>query len=930
MPTTDTAENERLRQMVVEFQKLVEREPGLADRIALQVDRLGEDDHSHGEAVQRDHLADFKYWAFISYSHKDAKWGDWLHRELEQYRVPWRLVGKESGCGVVPRRIFPIFRDREELSAASELSSEIQSALKSSRFLIVICSVESAKSQWVHEEIKFFKQLNGSRQVLCVIVDGEPNAWDGSQECFPEPIKFEVSSTGQLTGRTCEPIAADARRQGDGKSNARLKVLSGVLGVKYDALRRREQIRFRQRIAIWSTVAAAASLIFASYFISLRQEYQRRQNVRHATDLVTALLKADIDEVPSIVEQIEPIRAWADPKLVDTYEQTGVSNSQKLRAAVALLPVDQSKLDFVSEQLLSLPATQFSTVRDTMLPHKDELVGRYWRIATDTGNPERVRFHAACALASFDSENANWESDHFSHFVANHLVNVLPSELKPWRNALTPVRDSLTVPLKAIFRDERAGEQERSFAADTLADYYSDDANQLFDLLVETNESQFKAIFGALGRHRLAAISRGIEEVSMPLPVDADDADKERIAIRKANAATMLLRLGSGEHVWPLLKHSNDPRVRSYIIHWLGPRGCDIEPLIVRLDQEEDVTIRRALILCLGEFEVPDSEKPRIAKRLLRIYQSDPDAGLHAAAGWLLRKWNLHTQHNEINALLLESAKDRLPKDAPSHWYVAANGSTMVVVNGGQLRMRRLHFGQPTEETQEVSVEGFEISATEITRDQYARFLQDADPLGIPRIPQDPATHRDAPQGIIRWNYACAYCNWLSARAGIPSEQFCYQPNDDLYDDAMVLRRGWEELEGYRLATEQEWEFACRAGSRTSHFCGSVNLLDHYAWFQTNSEGFPQPVGMKKPNDLGLFDMVGNIQELCQDLYVDFDGDGSPEPILDGPIQSDAYVVSRGGSYHDRTGALRSTSYQRVPLAKHKNWIGFRIARGRR
>lgn len=100
-----------------------------------------------------------KYWAFLSYSHRDQKWVDWLHKALETYRVPRPLVGKESRDGKIPSRPFPIFRDREELPVSSDLGLNIKEALRESRYLIVICSPRAAQSRWVGEEIRTFKKL---------------------------------------------------------------------------------------------------------------------------------------------------------------------------------------------------------------------------------------------------------------------------------------------------------------------------------------------------------------------------------------------------------------------------------------------------------------------------------------------------------------------------------------------------------------------------------------------------------------------------------------------------------------------------------------------------------------------------------------------------------------------------------------------------
>lgn len=84
---------------------------------------------------------ELKYWAFISYSHADAKWAEWLHKQLETFPVPRALVGRETERGyAVPKRLFPLFRDREELPGSANLAENINAALRSSRYLIVICS----------------------------------------------------------------------------------------------------------------------------------------------------------------------------------------------------------------------------------------------------------------------------------------------------------------------------------------------------------------------------------------------------------------------------------------------------------------------------------------------------------------------------------------------------------------------------------------------------------------------------------------------------------------------------------------------------------------------------------------------------------------------------------------------------------------------
>jgi hypothetical protein len=168
-----------------------------------------------------------KYWAFLSYSHTDKQWGDWLHKALETYRVPGRLIGRESRDGTVPPRVFPIFRDREELPVSADLGSNINEALRESRYLVVICSPRSAQSRWVGEEIKTYKKLAREDRILALIVEGEPNASDGKagipaeEECFPEALRYRMVD-GEFSQLRSEPIAADAREGKDGRNNAKL------------------------------------------------------------------------------------------------------------------------------------------------------------------------------------------------------------------------------------------------------------------------------------------------------------------------------------------------------------------------------------------------------------------------------------------------------------------------------------------------------------------------------------------------------------------------------------------------------------------------------------------------------------------------------------------------------------------------------------
>ncbi len=196
-------------------------------------------------------MTDFRYKAFISYSHQDEHWARWLQHALEKYRVPRRLVGKQGRFGEIPARLAPVFRDREDLSSAASLSESVQQELAAAETLVVICSPAASQSRWVSEEIKAFVALGRADRIYALIVDGDPQAVDPVERCFPDVLTEDKGSGAQ------EPLAADARKWADGKVLARLKLVAGILGIRLDDLRQREMQR-RRRNWILSSVSIAA------------------------------------------------------------------------------------------------------------------------------------------------------------------------------------------------------------------------------------------------------------------------------------------------------------------------------------------------------------------------------------------------------------------------------------------------------------------------------------------------------------------------------------------------------------------------------------------------------------------------------------------------------------------------------------------------
>jgi formylglycine-generating enzyme required for sulfatase activity len=471
----------------------------------------------------------------------------------------------------------------------------------------------------------------------------------------------------------------------------------------------------------------------------------------------------------------------------------------------------------------------------------------------------------------------------------------------------------------------------------------------------------FAVTFPARGQTDGSAIERWQSVLRRAIPPEDQLAARDDLARRQTAAAIALLRLGHSESVWPLLRHDADPTRRSYLIRDIGRSGVDVDLIVGRLRSETDVSARRALILVLGEFDdqaLPGAARTPLVSELLALYRSDPDPGVHSAVDWLLRhsKQGLADRRLDWNGGDALTAIDRQTTGEPlagRKWFVTTEGHTLAIVEGPV----EFTMGSPPHETyrpkgseeaqHRVRIpRSLAVATKEVTVGQFQRFL-DANPAVRRAAQADPSRDpsrgsqtmrraspdEDSPQVTITWFEAAQYCNWLSRAEGIPEDQWVYPPLDRM-KEGMELPQGHLERTGYRLPTDAEWEFVSRAGAATSRFYGSSEeLLREYAWYGGNT--FAErawPVGQLKPNDLGLFDVYGNVWEWIHDLWKPHPASSPSEIRVD---DEDAVrIVSarhqrprRGGSYSYEAPFLRSAHRGSYIPDERRDSVGFRVAR---
>jgi hypothetical protein len=584
------------------------------------------------------------------------------------------------------------------------------------------------------------------------------------------------------------------------------------------------------------------------------------------------LLGASVAEVPALLEEMRPHRRLIEPVLREALAAEQ-DPKKKLVLSLALLPSDRDQVEYLYERLLGASPQDFVVIRHALTPFKDSLTERLWTELADMRSDRDRRFHAACALVEYACGNPRCrEAVAVVVEGVDQLITENPLVLSYWKDALEPARAELLRALVVLLEDIKWHSQDRR----AIIEFYR--------ALAADHPDRFDPMEARLAR------------------AERPDPQGTNQARQKATVAAALVALGKTDNVWPLLVHTPSPTLRSYLIERIATSGVHPRTILNRLNEEKDISARRALILALGSC--PVDRVPEAAPLLIELYENDPDAGVHAAAGWAIRNWNLGARLQSVNEKL---ATNKIEGDR--NWYINKQHQTYSVVSGpGRWFLRKDGIAQV------VPAHRFAIACTEVTVRQFRERFPDH------AYDQTVATDQNSPVNAVTWYQAAEYCNWLSKEECIPEDQWCYRPNEN---GMLEFVPDYQNRSGYRLPTEAEWEYACRAGAETLWCFGEADkdLVGCYAWWLGNAhaDGSQRsfPVAMLKPNDYGLFDMHGNVAEWCQESEMQ-PGEMAPEEIES---------AGRGGYYFSdfpKVSCDRRFHYTRIASFKY---VGFRPVR---
>ena len=662
-----------------------------------------------------------------------------------------------------------------------------------------------------------------------------------------------------------------------------------------------------------------------------------------------ALMVSETSAVPRLVADLKEFADLTGPKLRARAAEP-VDTRAGLHARLALLASEPARAGELAAHVPECKPDELTVVARFLKPHAGAVAPGLWAVLEDSAAGGARRVRAAGALAALAPEDGRWAK--LAPAVADAATRATPAEFGAVLAALEPVRAKLVpVLLKRypeLLREIEGGKLDVSAFIDAagtldqtanLLARYAERPEHLVELALLVHPRHFELLVVRLRARRADVVSvLTAELVKRPgkYAVDKYDAALEALGKRRGYAGAALVALGEGGRVWSLLAFpkDGDPTARSYLLERLAAVGADSGALMARYEVESDVSAKRALLVALGDFPlavVADEKRKALTEKLLVQYREHADPGLHGAIDWLLRqRWGKVEELKAIDAELAKAARAAAPPG--KDWFVNAEGQTFAVVRGPvafQLGSPFTEPGRPTGNDRENQhpkriSRTFAIATKEVTVEQFLRFR--------PKLkwnePHSPGP--DTPAVRVTWYTAAAYCNWLSEREGIPRAQWCYEPNaQGEYGEGMRLKPDHLKLSGYRLPTEAEWEFACRGGAVTARYHGrGVELLPRYGWFNKISDDKAWPVGRLRPNELGLFDTLGNASEFCADQAVQ----QAPIPREDvGPLRDaldlDVQRAARGGAFSMQVDRLRCTSWGGNLPNFQQPYAGFRPAR---
>ncbi len=564
--------------------------------------------------------------------------------------------------------------------------------------------------------------------------------------------------------------------------------------------------------------------------------------------------------MPGAVRLVRELLPFQENPLNDLVMDESAEPQRRFRSALVLADRQRAAADYLTRRVVDLSAFEIELLCGA-LAHARYRDATVWQSLVQNRQDKGIRrLRAACALAQLAPTADCWAD--IASDVAGLLISESAIEAANWSRLLQPVSRLLLPHLREFHNRRDLPASQRAILAGILSEYLSGDTHSLAELLEGSDQESFTSFFEKLtgdnqgGRTALQDRLDGLTSKIIPATnVEVVNAQKARLAIG-------LFRLGQDKPLRSFLRLQPDPRIRYVCIHQMAPLGADARELIHAASMEDDSSIQAAFLLALGDPVSKNRAQESRAESielLNRLFQNHPDSEVHSAAEWLLRKLQATPPSETKYASLDDAAALGRIRHAHVHGFAFAlilRGDEFLMGSPSEERGRSLEnsLGADDSEKQErVAVAPFAIATKETTLGQFRMFRADH---------QKMASNADLPATNVTLEQVARFCNWLNTLENLPASDNCFsfKPSANGFD--VIVEPDFARRRGYRIPTEAEWEYACRAGTTTARFFGESDALTpSYGWLLPQSNARLSAVGQLRPNPLGLFDIYGGAAE---------------------------------------------------------------------
>lgn len=634
------------------------------------------------------------------------------------------------------------------------------------------------------------------------------------------------------------------------------------------------------------------------------QVVRQREKTSQIANLVESLLKARIEHVSDVLKELEPDRSKWEDRVRTIADSRDYPSAVRARAFLALLPNNSRYVSPLIDRMLECDADEQAFLRRELVRWKSEVTDGVWSRVEKPGLNAAQIIRAAALLAQYSPDASNWDS--VMPAMAEALVKTDPFSADAWIDDLYPVRIKLFPHLKEICLREDSTASERFLAVSSVGRFSLSDHSypgpvDLGELALApdvTVRQSLKQILVDRRDEMLPILKQEIDVVLPPSPSTADHpnlsaGDQDRIR-RKAVAIEVAQQLGHDAPFWQQLNEQTDPRIRTILIDDFAHIDFQWSDLAKRL-KDPHPRVRQALVLGIQQRlrEFNERDRTAVQAKLLELFLTDPDAGVHCAAEFALKTTGATDQFSAAQQQLVRD------KSKVGNWSVLSNGLCMISLNSSR-------DTASTDQAKQMDYP-FEISSTEITVRQFHQFQKDFVPAPVVTLSDE------CPMSRMNMFSAMKFCRWLSEQEPDFDNDRCSYPPVESIGAATTLAPDYLTRPGFRLPTAQEWVYATEAGSKSIRFFGDDDhRLNEYAWWAGNSEELLWPVGSKRPNPFGLFDCYGNVNERCH--------------LAGTPLNSEHHRVL-GGDYRATQRFVNSKEFGVTNSTAEYSPMGFRVVR---